>query len=255
MIFRPVTPVSPSGPPMTNRGRVDENLGLLIQVAAAHRLDDLFQDEPSQIRLRDVGDVLLGDDHGLKPHGLPVGILHGDLALAVGAHGVIGLVLANVRQLGGQPMGQHDRQGHQLRRLVAGEAEHHALVAGALLVLGGFLDPPGDVAALAVNRDPNAGVLTVDAVARVRVSDLPQRVPDDLLDVGVARRRDLAGDMNRAGRRQGLDGRVRVRVLLQQVIEDGVADLVADLVRVTFGHTLAGEEVSFCHRGPLSSRT
>ena len=32
---------------------------------------------------------------------------------------------------------EHDRRGHQFRRLVAGVAEHQALVAGALL--GGLL--------------------------------------------------------------------------------------------------------------------
>ena len=37
-------------------------------------------------------------------------------------------------QPAGEPVGQRDRQRHELGGLVAGEAEHQALVAGALLV-------------------------------------------------------------------------------------------------------------------------
>jgi len=185
--------------------------------------------------------------HGLEAHWLAVAIFYGDLALAVRAHGVIGHALPDFGQLGRQSVRKHDRQGHELGRLVAGEAEHHALVAGSLLALLGSLDAPRDVAALAVDGDPDARVVAIDAVPGVRISDLPERVPDDLLDVGVAFRRDLSGDVDRSRRRQGLDGRMGIRVLFEQVVEDGVADLVADLVGVALGDALAGEEVSVCH--------
>ena len=38
---------------------------------------------------------------------------------------------------GDDAVGQGDGQGHELGRLAAGEAEHHALVAGALIVYVG----------------------------------------------------------------------------------------------------------------------
>ena len=44
--------------------------------------------------------------------------------------------LARLGQAAGDPVRQRDRQRHQLRRLVAGVADHHALVAGA-----GVVDP------------------------------------------------------------------------------------------------------------------
>ena len=51
--------------------------------------------------------------------------------------------LADLGQPAGEAVGESDRQRHQLRRLTAGEAEHHALVAGAQLVDGdGALPSP-----------------------------------------------------------------------------------------------------------------
>ena len=66
--------------------------------------------------------------------GLVAVVLDGDLGLAVRAQVRDGAVLADLGQAAGQPVRQRDRQRHQLGRLVAGEAEHQALVAGALRV-------------------------------------------------------------------------------------------------------------------------
>ena len=61
----------------------------------------------------------------------------GDLALAVRAQIAHLAVLAHLGQALGQLVGQADGHGHQLRGLVAGITEHHALVAGtAHLVVG-----------------------------------------------------------------------------------------------------------------------
>ena len=65
---------------------------------------------------------------------------------------------------------QHDRQRHQLRGLVAGEAEHHALIAGAADV-----DAHRDVARLLADRDQHRRGVAVEAEAGVGVADLAQR--------------------------------------------------------------------------------
>ncbi len=71
-------------------------------------------------------------------------------------------------------------------------------------------------------------------------------------DVDVRRRGDLARDDDQTGGDQGLDRDAALRVLGQQGIEDGVADLVSDLVRVTLGHRL-GREKAPCHGSPSDS--
>ena len=73
---------------------------------------------------------------------------------------------------------------------------------------------------------------------------LEDLVAHDLLDVDVAGRGHLAGHHDEAGGQQRLDGDPARRVLPQHLVEDGVADLVGDLVRVPLGHRLGGEKSS-----------
>ena len=65
--------------------------------------------------------------------GLPSTYSQRDLALGVGAQVRHAAVLAQLRLALDQAVRVVDRRRHQLGRLVAGVAEHQALVAGALL--------------------------------------------------------------------------------------------------------------------------
>ena len=78
--------------------------------------------------------MLGGDDDRPDPGRHAVVVLDGHLGLAVGPE--IGELpgLADLGEPARHPMGEGDRERHQLRRLAAGEAEHHPLVAGADLV-------------------------------------------------------------------------------------------------------------------------
>ena len=103
--------------------------------AVEHRLDDLLGDVGLQHRLEvDVGGVLAGDDDGVEPDRAVAVVLDGDLGLAVRAQVGDRAVLADRGEPLGQPVRQRDRQRHQLGGVVAGVAEHQALVAGALPV-------------------------------------------------------------------------------------------------------------------------
>ena len=68
-------------------------------------------------------------------------------------------------KLAAQLVRQHDGQRHQFRRLVAGVAEHQALVAGAA-----GIHAHGDVGRLALDRVQHAAGLGVEADARHRCS-------------------------------------------------------------------------------------
>ena len=135
-------------------------------------------------------------------------------------------------------MGILDGRGHEGGRLVAGETEHHALVARAvveravagLLALERLVHAEGNVRALLVDvRDDGAG-LAVKAVLCAVVADLAHGLAHDLRDVHVAVGRDLAHDVHDAGRDRALAGDAAVRVLRQNGVEDRVGHLVADLV-------------------------
>ena len=93
---------------------------VLVEVGLEQRLDV----EP--------GLVLGGYEHGAQGDGAPVLVLEGHLGLAVRAQIGQHPRLAHLGHALGQTVGQPDREGHEVGGLVAGEAEHHPLVACAL---------------------------------------------------------------------------------------------------------------------------
>ena len=220
------------------------------------RLDDVLADVGGQHVLQaDVLGVLARHDDGvdaLRPVVLVV--LDGDLGLAVGPQVRDGAVLAHRGQPLGQPVRQRDRQRHQCSGVVAGVAEHQALVACALAVervgapelalLERVVDALGDVRGLLADRHRDAAGLAVEALDRAVVADAEDDVADDARHVGEALGRDLPRDVHLAGGQHGLDGDPAAGVLGQQVVEDGVADLVGHLVRVALGDRLGREQAA-----------
>ncbi len=98
--------------------------------------------------------------------------------------------LADAVQFAAQPVGEHDRRRHQLRRFVAGEAEHQSLVAGALLgrllALGGAgIDPLGDVRALARDQIGDEHLVGVKDIVVIDVADVGDGIADDVVDVDL----------------------------------------------------------------------
>lgn len=61
-------------------------------------------------------------------------------------------------------------------------------------------------------------------------------------DIRIGLGGDLTRDMHLAGGHQGLHGHAATRVLGQQSVENGIADGITDLVRMTLGHGLTGEK-------------
>ena len=221
-------------------GGVDEVAGVVVeQLGRDGRADDELDHILAQLCHVHFRGVLRAEHDGVHAHGaVLLVVLDRDLRLAVGPQIVHQTLLAHGGQALGQLVGQRDGQRHQLRRLVAGEAEHHALVARAvveravagLLALERLVHAEGDVRALLVDvRDDGAG-LAVKTVLRTVVADLAHGLAHDLRDVHVAVGRDLAHDVHDAGRDRALAGDAAVRVLRQNGVEDRVGHLVADLI-------------------------
>ena len=183
-----------------------------------------------QLLLADVGAVLAGNDHRVDAHGLAVVVLHGDLALAVRAQVVQRAVLAH---------------RHQLGRLIAGVAEHHALVARTGHVVVGA---QRNVGALAVDVGDDAAGVAVKAVLGAVIADGADDLARRAGDVHVAAGRDLAHDVDEAGGAGRLAGNAGTGVLRQDGVEDGVGDLVADFVGMPLGDGF-GREKNFGHWG------
>ncbi len=204
--------------------------------------------------------VLGGDQNGLEADRLAVDVVEGDLGLGVGPQVRDGAGPANLGMALGHAMSQMDRQRHQDVGLVAGVAEHHALVACALLVVGvaagrtaanlfGLVDALGDIGRLLVDGHHHATGLAVEAVGLGVVTDPGDRLTHHRWDVDVCRGGDLAGHDGQTGRHHGLAGDAAVGILLEEGVEDGIGNLIGHLVRMAFGHRFRGESkaVGHCH--------
>ena len=151
------------------------------------------------------------------------------------------------------------RRGHQVRRLVAGVTEHDALVARALVLVAAGVHALRDVRRLAVQIILEPELLPVKAA--LLVADVAHGLANRRLDLGLDAGRPLAGGIHdvlaadfarqhdELRRGQRLAGDPRLRVLRQEQVDDGVADLIGNLVGMALGHGFGGEEEAGAHEG------
>src|SRR5439155_27096076 len=81
------------------------------------------------------------------------------------------------------------------------------------------------------------------------------RAADDVLEIDVGARRDLAGDDREAGGDERLARDAAHRILREDGVENRIGNLIGDLVGVSLGDRLRGEEVPSltAHAGPAPS--
>ena len=177
--------------------------------------------------------------------GLPVAVLHGDLALAVGPDPREDLLLADLLELQDELVRHVDGHGHQFFGFATRVAEHQALVAGPLFLVEprAFGDALRDVGALPVQGHHDRTVLGVEAHGRVGVADVADGLPHHVGNADHGLGGDLAGHDGHARGDHGFAGHAARGVLGDHGIENGVGDAVGHLVRVAHGDRLAGEVV------------
>ena len=177
---------------------------------------------------------------------------HRDLRLRVGPEPIGFAALANPRQLAAEPMGEHDRSRHQFRSIIAGETEHQALVARALL--GGFLagggarvDALGDVRALGRDDVHDEHAIGVEYVIVVGVADVADGLAHDLIVGGHGLGGDFATDHDDVALGVGLASDPAGGILGQARVEHGVGNGVADFVGMAFADRLRRKDVISAH--------
>ena len=241
-------------------GGVHVEFRLLIhQLGGDGGLNDHFDHVLANLLQRHLGAVLGGEHHGVHADGLVAIVLHRDLRLSIGPQIVHKSGLADLGELAGHFVCKGNGQGHQLRGLVAGVAEHHALIAGAvvqtvvclaLLDLQALVHAQRDIAGLLINVGDDAAGVAVKAVLGPVIADVPNDLTGDLGDVHIAAGGDLAHDVHKSGRGRGLAGHAAVGVLRQNGVQHGIGNLVADLVGMALRHGFGGEKIVSCHSCP-----
>src|SRR5207248_3431447 len=235
---------------------VDVDLRLGVEQPRRHRGgDDLLTHVTRDAFLLDLRRVLRGDYERGDAHRLALVVLYRHVALAVRPQVGQDALLARLDQSPRERVRQGDGHGHQLRRLGAGIAKDHALVAGAggldgvvaegaAAHLEGAIYSQGDIRRLLVDGRQDAARVGVEAILGFGIADAGQRTAHDLGDLDVTLGRDLSLHQHHARRGRRFTGHAAGRVLVQQGIQHRVADLITYLIGVPLGHRLAREEAA-----------
>ena len=190
--------------------------------------------------------VLRGTYHRIQTDGLSVfAVFHCHLGFSVGTQIGKRAVLSYFGQLTGQFMCQRDGIGHIFRRLVGGIAKHHTLISradGVDLFIGhfiffcfqGLIHTQSDIGGLLVDGRHHAAGIRIKAEFPAGVTDFTDRITDDFLDIHIGGGGDLAHHHHQAGRRTGFAGYPAHGILFDQFIQDGVGNLIAHFIRMSF---------------------
>src|SRR6185436_17579828 len=174
-------------------GRIDEVVDLALhQSLRQHRLDDLLDHRLFDLLVTDARRMLGGEHHGLDRLGFAVrGVAQRDLGLRVRTQPGELAVAPHFGLALDQAVREVDGHWHEARRLVAGVAEHEALIARALVEVEtlAFVDALRDVARLLAVGDDHRAAVRVEADLRVVIADAADGAARDVLDIdlGVGR--------------------------------------------------------------------
>src|SRR5216684_7376045 len=133
-------------------------------------------------------------------------------------------------------------------------AEHHALIAGPLILVARGVDPLGDVGRLPVNVAIDLTALPMKPFLLVAdVADGMARHVDQYLAGDRGRTAHLAGEDDTVGRRQRLDTAARLRLGGEEGVDNRIRNAVANLVGVPLRHRLAGKNKIVLRQDTLPS--
>src|SRR5215510_3248156 len=208
------------------------------EVRGDGRLDHVLDQVLADLREADVWTMLGGDDYRLHGDGLAVDVADGDLALSIRTQVLKGARPAHRGEPLHELVREHDGQGHELRRLRTGVAEHQPLVACPELV-----HAHGDVARLLVDGGDHAARLVVEAELGPRVAHALDGLARNPGNVHVAGGGDLARHHHEAGGEERLARDAARGILGQDGVQDRIGDLIGDLVRMALGHGLRSEQI------------
>ena len=176
---------------------------------------------------------------------LAIDVTESDLRLGVRAQPGQAAVLTQFALALNKAVRVPDRGRHQIRGFVAGVAEHQALVAGTLVqvVFRGAVNALGDIGRLLVVGNKHRAAFVIDPVIGIVVTDTLDGVARHLDVVDVGGGGDFAREHHEARVAEGFGSYARVRILREDRVEDGIGNLVGNLVGVPFRNGFRGEEI------------
>lgn len=213
--------------------------GLVVEVLGGDDLlDDLLLNLLAELLSGDILGVLGRDDDGVDALGnnstVVVAVLNGNLGLGVGSEPGEGAVAAGSGHGSVELVGEEEGKGEELRGLVGSIAEHDTLVTGTELLESLLVvETLRDIGRLLLNGDEQVAGLVVETLGGVIVADVLDSFTDDLLVVEVGLGGNFTEDHDHAGLGGSLASNLGEGVLGEAGIEDGIRNLISDLVGVT----------------------
>lgn len=229
-------------------GRLDVvDDSVIKKVLGDNLLDDLLEDLLSELFGSDLLSVLGGNDDSVDTEGdhgtvLTLLVLNGNLSLRVGSEPAQRTVTTGSGHSGVKLVGEHDGKGHHFGGFVGSVTEHDTLVTSTDLLEGTVVKTLSNVGRLLLNGNQDVTGLVVETLVGRVVTDLLDGVSDNLLVVDLSPGGDLTEDHDHTGLSGGLASDLGERVLSETGVEDGIRDLVTDLVGMALTNGLGGEK-------------
>lgn len=202
-------------------------------------LDDRFLQELAQVILADGLTVLRRQDQAVDTDGTAVLIeAHRDLRFAIRPQELSQRrIMAYPVQAAYQSLGQVDRQGHIIRRLIGRIAVHDSLIAAADdAVPFGLSHALLYIRRLLMDVSKDQARIGRKAQGRVGIADIGNDFPGQGRHIDGGRRGDFTSQGQDIAGNKGFDSHVRGRILRQVGVDDGVGNLVTNLIGMAFGH-------------------
>ena len=102
----------------------------------------------------------------------------------------------------------------------------------------------GDIGALAMYGGDDGAGIRVKAQRGIVITDIADHLAGDLFHVALAVGRDFAHDHHQTRGGAALAGHAGGGILAQHFIQDGVGNLIANLIGMSFGNAFGGKELS-----------
>ncbi len=141
-----------------------------------------------------------------------------------------------------------DRRRHESPGLVGCIAEHQTLVARALVFRVLAIHALVDVGRLLADQIEHTAGGAVETDFAGVVADVENDLARQRFQIDPRAGGDFTSDNRHAGLDHRFAGHACALVLHEDRVEDGVGNLVGNLVRMAFGHGFGGKEVA-AHRG------
>ena len=192
-----------------------------------------------------VGRVLGRKHDGMHPYGFVVFILNSHLRLGIGPEVLEQFFLARLGNGFYKPVGKMNGKRHKLFRFIACITEHHTLVSRTLFFVKAlaFGNALRNIGRLLMHRHQNPAALRIEAEIRIVIADFGDGLTNNALNVNDGLAGDFARNDHEARGHQGLAGNAGVSVLRKHRVEDGVGNLVADLIGMSLRHAFGSKQI------------